>query len=182
MYFPQALTVPSAKVYQHDSICESLIILESNAENVTKDFEERLKIDSTKDKNFFSPIKKNKYLSFENANVTTTIRKSRKQKEVTCQLDVSGLLVSTSYTTKKPIDIEKAMSHPLAPVPLSLYTADGAERKTVKSKLYDASMSELAVVPEPLLPKSDLLQTYSLDLIAFIIYFDSTNRSIRSLT
>ena len=95
---------------------------------------------------------------------------------------MSGLLVSTSYTTKKPIDIEKAMSHPLAPVPLSLYTADGAERKTVKSKLYDASISELAVVPEPLLRKSDLLQTYSPDLIAFIIYLDSTNRSIRSLT
>ena len=57
----------------NDSICESLIMLESNAENVTKDFEERLKIDSAKDTNFFSPIKKNKYLSFENANVTTTI-------------------------------------------------------------------------------------------------------------
>ena len=63
--------VPGSPV--NDSICESSIMLESNAENVTKDFEERLKIDSTKDTNFFSPIKKNKYHSFENANVTTTI-------------------------------------------------------------------------------------------------------------
>ena len=68
-----------------------------------------------------------------------------------------GLLVSTSYTTKKPVDIEKTMSLPLAPVPLSLCTVDGAERKIVKSKLHDASMSELAIVPEPHLPKSDLL-------------------------
>ena len=51
-----------------DSICESLIILESNAKNVRKDFEERLKIDSAKN-TFFSPTKKNKYLNFENANV-----------------------------------------------------------------------------------------------------------------
>ena len=156
-----------------DSICQSLVMLESNAENVTKDFEERLKIDSTKDKSFFSPVKKNKYLSFENANVTITIPKNGKQKDVTCQRDVLCLLVSISYTTKKPVDIEKAMSHPLTPVPLSLCTADGTERKTAKSKLYDATMSELAVVPElaifpePLLPKSDLLQTYFFDLIAF---------------
>ena len=103
-----------------DSICQSLVMLESNAENVTKDFEERLKIDSTKDKSFFSPVKKNKYLSFENANVTITIPKNGKQKDITCQRDVLCLLVSTSYTTKKPVNIEKAMSHPLTPVPLSL--------------------------------------------------------------
>ena len=43
-----------------DSICESLIILESNAKNVTKGFEERLKIDSTKNTFFFhQPKRKN---------------------------------------------------------------------------------------------------------------------------
>ena len=73
-----------------------------------------------------------------------------------------GLLVSSSYPTKKPVDIKKAMSHPLAPVPLSLCIGDGAMRKTVKSKLYDASMSELAIVQEPFLPKIGLLQTYLL--------------------
>ena len=96
--------------------CESLIMLESNAKNVTKDFEERLKIDSKKKTQAFLPIKKNKYLSFEYANVTTTIRKNGKQKEVTCQRDVLGLLVLMSYTTKKPVIIEKAMSHPLPPI------------------------------------------------------------------
>ena len=116
-----------------------------------KDLKERQKIDSTKDINFFLPIKKKKYLSLDNANVTTTLRKNGKQREV-----------STSYTTKKPVDIEKAMSHPLSSVPLSLCTSDGATCKTVKSKLCDASISELAIVPEPLLPKSDLLQTYFL--------------------
>ena len=61
-----------------DFICESLITLESNAENVTKDFQQRLKTDSRKDTNFFLPIKMNKYLSFENTSVTTTIRKTGK--------------------------------------------------------------------------------------------------------
>ena len=75
------------------------------------------------------------------------------------------------------------MSQPLAPVPLPIYTADGAKCKTVKSKLNDASTSEVAIVPEPLLHKSDLLRTYFLDLIAFIrtISLHSTNRSICSL-
>ena len=110
-------------------------MLESNAENVTKDF--FLTFSPKMLRNFFSLIKKNKYLSFKSANVRTTIRKNGKQKEVICQRDVLGLLVSTSNTTKKPVDIEKEMSHPLAPAPLSLCTADGAKRRTVKIKLYD---------------------------------------------
>ena len=67
------------------------------------------------------------------------------------------------------VDIEKAMSHPLVPVPLSLCTAVGAKRKTVKSKLYDTSASELVIAPESLvivpespLAKSDLLKITSL--------------------
>ena len=42
----------------NNSNCESLIMLESNAKNVTKDFEERLKIDSTKDKDLFGLSKR----------------------------------------------------------------------------------------------------------------------------
>ena len=38
--------------------CESLIMLESNTKNVTKDFEERLKIDSTKDTDLFCQSKR----------------------------------------------------------------------------------------------------------------------------
>ena len=75
----------------NDSI-KSLIMLESNAENVTKEFKERLKIDSTKDANLFSSIKKSNYLSFENANVTTTIRKNGKQKEISSQRDLFRLI------------------------------------------------------------------------------------------
>ena len=42
-------------------------------------------------------------------------------------------------------------------------------------------MSELAIVLEPLLSKSDLLKNYFLDLIAFIRTISSINRSIRLL-
>ena len=42
----------------NNSNCESLIMLESNAKNVTKDFEERLKIDSTKDTDLFCQSKR----------------------------------------------------------------------------------------------------------------------------
>ena len=81
-----------------------------------------------KTQTFFSTIKNNKYLSYENANVTATIQKKKKkkkkkgkQKALNCQRDLLGLLVSASYTLKKPVDIEKAMSQLLAPVPLYHY-------------------------------------------------------------
>ena len=80
------ISLPKDKLYNivsgssvNDSICESLIMLESNAKNVTKDT------------NFFSPIKKNKYLSFKSANVRTTIQKIGKHKELICQRYVLGL-------------------------------------------------------------------------------------------
>ena len=48
----------------NDSICESLITLESNAENVMKDLKERQKIDSTKDINFFFANQKEEISEF----------------------------------------------------------------------------------------------------------------------
>lgn len=87
-----------------DTICQSLTTLKSNAVPIMKCFEEKMEIDSMNDINVFTLIKKNKYLCFENTNFKNKERETGKQKELTCQGDVLGLLDSASYKTEKPVD------------------------------------------------------------------------------
>ena len=155
-------------------------MLESNAENFAKDwrkpenwFYKRRKLFLANQKEQISQFRKWKC----NDHDTKKWKTERSNLSVWC-VRLIGFDVTHNYET---CQYWKAMSHPLAPVPLSLCTADGTEHKTVKSKFYDASMSELAIVPEPLLSKSDLLKNYFLDLIAFIRTISSINRSIRLL-
>lgn len=54
-----------------------------------------------------------------------------------------GLPVASSYREQSLVDIDKALSFHLAPVPLSLATCDGNRRKIAKSKLLDAALSSI---------------------------------------
>ena len=83
-------------------------MLEENALPMMKN----LKNESTKDSTFFSPIKRNKYICFEDANTKTVVKKNGKQKEVSCQRDILGLVVKSSYASKKPVDVKKGMTYP----------------------------------------------------------------------
>ena len=78
------------------------------------------------------------------------------------------MLVTYSNKHKTGVDIEKVMCFLLAPVSIPLNTPDGAIRKTVKSKLYDASMSDLRVVHHDELPPASTMTTYLIDLVAAI--------------
>ena len=49
-----------------------------------------------------------------------------------------GLLAAKSYEAKSVIDIEKALTYPLAPYSLPLQSADGMMRKTNMANLYGA--------------------------------------------
>ena len=60
------------------------------------------------------------------------------------------------------------MQYPLAPVSVPLNAPDGAIRKTVKSKLFDAALCDLLVVPKEILPGQDTLNTYFLDVAAAV--------------
>ena len=62
------------------------------------------------------------------------------------------------------IDIDKALSFPLAPVPLSLATADGMRRKTAKSKLLQAALASTVTDIEHV----DDATCYVVDLVAII--------------
>ena len=92
-----------------------------------------------------------------------TARLSKNGKEV----EVLLLIVSTAHAitsegslfgsrTKLLVDHEEALNFPLAPVCLPLSNCDGTIRKTVKSKLYQAAMSDLTIVnPDDLPPASE---------------------------
>ena len=77
-----------------------------------------------------------------------------------------GLLVSTSNTTKKPVDIEKAMSHPLPVYHYRYALQIGLGVKVSIASCMKHQRLNLLLFQN--LPKNDLLQTYFLDLIAFI--------------
>ena len=87
-------------------------------------------------------------------------KKDGKAKELAFQRDILGILVAHSCQYKSGIDIDVVLQYPLAPVSVPLSTPDGAIRKTVKSKLFDAAMSDLLVIPKESLPGQDTLNTY----------------------
>ena len=96
------------------------------------------------------------------------LSKSGVQNAVKMQSDFLSTLILLSTHHKALLDIEAAMPYPLVPVSLALCNADGSIRKTKKSSLYEAAMSELVILNlEDLLPKEDL-STYFLDLAAAI--------------
>ena len=80
------------------------------------------------------------------------------------------------------MDLETTLSFPLAPVSIPLSTPDGSIRKTVKSKLYLAAVSDLQVVTtdELVLPPGKL-NTYYLDLAAAIRSLVGPTSTIREM-
>ena len=101
---------------------------------------------------FFSTLKRNKFKSWKDTSKKLVAKKDGKAKELVFQRDILGILVAHSYQYKSGIDIDVVLPYPLALVSVSLSTPDGAICKTVKSKLFDAAMRDLLVVPKESLP------------------------------
>ncbi len=66
-----------------------------------------------------------------------------KTKDVAVQRDILGLLLTTSFKERESVDIDKALTYALAPVPLALATSDGYRRKTAKSKLLHTALESI---------------------------------------
>ena len=71
--------------------------------------------------------------------------------------------------------------YPLAPVSIPLCTSDGKNRKTAKSKLYDAVMSDMQLLDQNSLPGIPSLETYFLDVVAAIRTITGKVATIREL-
>ena len=97
---------------------------------------------------FFSTLKRNKFKSWKDTSKKFVAKKNEKPKELAFQRDILGVLVEHSCQYKSGIDIGIVLQYPLAPVSVPLSTPDGAIRKTVKSKLFDAAMSDFLVAPK----------------------------------
>ena len=88
------------------------------------------------------------------------------------------MLVAYSNKHEAGIDLQNV---PLAPVSIPLSTLDCAIRKTVKSKLFDAAMSDLEIVSGEAMPSTTRFYTYVLDLAATIRSLVGTMSTIRDL-
>lgn len=167
-----------------ENVCECLLALESRGKELMDEFQDRITTESAESPgaDFFSPIKREKLETFNNLAVKTKIKNKGRIKELTYQRDILGMLVAYSNKHESGVDLEKVLCFHLAPVSIALYTPDGAIRKTVKSKLYHASMSDLTVVSHDSLPPASTMRTYLLDLAAAIPSLIFTGSTIREMT
>lgn len=122
-----------------NEVSDSILNLEKAGEEMFNDFQERLSNNKSKDE-FFDPIKKCKSKTFLDSAKRSKMNVDGKCKEVIFQRDILGKLVALSHKRKMAVDLDKCLVYPLAPVSLPLSTPDGAIRKTVKSKLFNAAM------------------------------------------
>ncbi len=150
-----------------DEICESLLSLEEDGIDLMKSFENRLTTDPPTEA-FFDPIKRKKWKSWKDTAKKIVVKKDRKEKELAFQRDILGILVARSYQYNSGIDIDAVLCYPLAPVSVPLSTPDGSMRKTVKSKLFTAAMTDLRLVTKDNLPGPEKLNTYFLDVAASV--------------
>ena len=147
-----------------EEIAEELLSVERGAQEMFKEFGKRLKENSGQDLMLFDPIKRAPWQGFNNAKKTAKVRAKGKTRDVSVQRDILGLLMAKASKENAAIDIDKALSYSLAPVPLSLATSDGLRRITKKSKLFDAAISSTIFEDESI----ENPTCHILDLIATI--------------
>ena len=84
------------------------------------------------------------------------------------EISASAIIAYDPLFTLAGIDLDAVLCYPLAPVSVPLSTSDGSLRKTVKSKLYDAAMSDLEELTYDDLPDETDMNCYFLDLAAAV--------------
>lgn len=150
-----------------ENITNCLLSMETRGKVRMEEFKKR-QTKSPANKQFFEPIKREPLATFKSSSLKTKLNVKGKEKELTFQRDILGILVAYSNKHDAGVDLESTFSYPLAPVSVPLSTADGAIRKTVKSKLYEAAMGDLQIISADELPPAETLNTYFLDLAAAV--------------
>ena len=83
---------------------------------------------------FEEAIKQNKILNFASSNEKKKVNVNNKVQEVRLQRDLFGRMLGISMSDNN-VDIEKALTSPITPVPMSSCHLDGTICKTEKSAL-----------------------------------------------
>ena len=120
---------------------EHLLSLEK--QGLLGDFSERLHLSEEQTSAFFDPISRVSWKGFRSAKKKAKITAKEKTKDVAVQRDILGLLMAVSSKEGAVVDLDKALSYALSPVPLALATSDGIRRQPDKSKLMDAALSSV---------------------------------------
>ena len=115
---------------------------------------------------FHQPIPRNNIKGFKQNNVRHSISKDKIIKSIEVNRDILSKMLSISVKSGKPIDFEKALQHPLSPVPLTLCHADGNMRKTKKSDLMEIILKLSNQSSPPLINKENTV--YVIDLMAAV--------------
>ena len=150
-----------------NSICKCLTSIFSCGPALMNDFVQRLHKDGSS-KSLTDTIKRFSLKNFEEKPLKGKVSRTGNQKEIRIQRDILGKLVSLSNKHKSPIDVDAALSYPLAPISLPLCNADGSIRKTNKSSLFKAAMCDLTILNTEDLPPEQELSAYFLDLATAI--------------
>ena len=95
---------------------------------------------------FFDPSKRNSWKGFHTSGRKAKITEKGKSKDITVHRDTIRCL--SSCQEQSSVDIDKALTLPLAPVPLLLSTPDGIRWKTAKSTLFEAAIRSTDADPE----------------------------------
>ena len=102
-------------------------------------------------------------------------KKNKQEKQIASHRDILGRLLTVTHKTKVAVNLEKAITYPLSPSPPSLTFPDGSPRKSIKSKLFDAALSNITTVSSNELPSKQILHVYFIDLIAMIRIIPKSN-------
>ena len=142
-------------------------------------FEKRITGDSNAE--YFSPIKKYPLKNFEYWSQKITVRKGDKEKQISAERDIFGLLMSTSYKIKAAVNLEPSLVYPLANQPPAICVPGGAPRKCAESKYYDADLRDLYLTGHKQLPGKETVHTYFLDVIALMRVLPRNNGTVRDI-
>ena len=102
-------------------------------------------------------------------------QKNKQEKQIASHRDILRRLLTVAHKTKVAVNLEKAITYPLSPSPPSLTFPDGSPRKSIKSKLFDAALSNITTVSSNELPSKQILHVYFIDLIAMIRIIPKSN-------
>ena len=147
-----------------EDIRECLLSFKKRGKVMMKKLKDRL---CESKKNLFYPITKAVWQSFEKMQMKTKVKVNGKSKDISIQRYILGLIVAASNKEKSDVDIEKALTYPLAPVSLPLAFADGAWGKAAKGKILEnlPSLDNREINIENLATSQ---KVYILDLVASI--------------
>eukprot|EP00795_Rhopilema_esculentum_P007270 gene7270-12957_t len=153
-----------------DDIAYCVLTVEERGTKMRDDFCFRMDPVEKERQLFFDPIKRAPWKSITDQSLKSKVRlkSEEKERDVTVQRDILGLLATKSQEAQTSVDINKALQYSLSPIPLCLATSDGTRRKTAKSTLFGAALFKIEVDSIHFEQTERIRRCYILDLSAIM--------------